>query len=86
MKTIKPPALALLAALLVTGCSGSHWALPDPGARRAPRLLRTTTPSPSQLISTASDQPPADVPTPAGLPVVIAAWWWSRRLRDCDRP
>jgi hypothetical protein len=80
MKTIKTPALTLLAALLLTGCSGSHWALPDPGTRRAPRLLRTTTPSPSQLISTDHQAPP-DVPTPAGLPVVLAAWWWSRRLR-----
>jgi hypothetical protein len=84
-KAAMPPAIALLAALLVTGCSGSHWALPDPGARRAPRLLRTTTPSPSQLISTDHQAPP-EVPGPAGLPVVLAAWWWSRRLRDCDRP
>jgi hypothetical protein len=82
-KAAMPPALALLAALLVAGCSGTLWGLPVPHApRRTPDHFVDAT----KMVSTASDQPPADVPTPAGLPVVLAAWWWSRRLRDCDRP
>jgi hypothetical protein len=81
-KAAIPPALTLLAALLLTGCSGSHWGLPDPGVpRRTPDHFRGTT----QMVAAAPDRPP-EVPAPAGLSVVIAAWWLSRRLRDCDRP
>jgi hypothetical protein len=81
-KAAIPPALTLLAALLVTGCSGTLWGLPVPHApRRTPDHFRGAT----QMVAAAPDRPP-EVPTPAGLPVVFAAWWWSRRLRDCDRP
>jgi hypothetical protein len=83
MKTINP-ALALLAALLVTGCSGTLWGLPVPHApRRTPDHFRGAT---QMVAAGGATQPLTDVPTPAGLPVVFAAWWWSRRLRDCDRP
>lgn len=84
MKAIKPPTLTLLAALLLTGCSGSHWALPDHGDRRSPRQTPDHFRGATQMVLAPPGSP--DVPGPAGLPVVLAAWWWSRRLRDCDRP